>query len=89
MDDSLLVRVLNRLADEDEEFQPLAGVRPVVVAEPGDRHAVDQFHDEVRPAGFGRAGVEDLGDVRVVHQGQGLPLRLEPGDRSGGCPCPA
>ena len=32
-----------------------------------------------RPAG-GRPGVEHLGDVRVVHQGQGLPLGLEPGD---------
>ena len=32
-----------------------------------------------RPA-VGGPGVEDLGDVRVVHQGQGLPLGLEPGD---------
>ena len=31
-----------------------------------------------RPS-VGRPGVEHLGDVRVVHQGQGLPLRLEPG----------
>ena len=31
-----------------------------------------------RPAG-GRPGVEDPGDVRVVHQRQGLPLGLEPG----------
>ena len=28
----------------------------------------------------GRAGVEHLGDVRMVHQRQGLPLGLEAGD---------
>ena len=44
------------------------------------RHALDQLHDEVRPAGVGRAGVEHPGDVGVVHQGQGLPLGLEAGD---------
>ena len=31
----------------------------------------------------GRAGVEDLGDVRVVHQREGLPLRLEARERPG------
>ena len=52
-------------------------------------HAVDQLHDEVRPAGFGGAGVEDAGDVGVVHQRQGLPLGLEAGDDLPACPCPA
>ena len=52
----------------------------VVVAVPGDRHAVDQLHDEVGPAGFRGPGVEDAGDVDVVHHGQGLPLGLEAGD---------
>ena len=52
----------------------------VLVAEAGQRHAMHQFHDEVRPAGFRRAGVEDLGDVLVVHHGQGLPFGLEAGD---------
>ena len=31
-----------------------------------------------RPS-LGRAGVEDLGDIRMVHQRQGLAFRLEPG----------
>ena len=42
--------------------------------------AAHQFHDEVGPAGFGRAGVEHLGDVRMVHHGQRLPLGFEAGD---------
>ena len=65
------------------------GVEPVLVAVRGDRHALDQFHDEVRPAVGGGAGVEHPGDVRVVHQGQGLPLGLEPGQHLLASPCPA
>ena len=44
------------------------------------RDAAHQFHDEVGPAGVGRAGVEHLGDVRMIHHGQRLPLGLEAGD---------
>ena len=45
-----------------------------------DRHALDQLHDEVGPAGVGRARIEHPGDVRMVHHRQGLPLGLEAGD---------
>ncbi len=41
---------------------------------------MDQLHDEVVPAGVGGAGLEHLGDVWMVHQGQGLSLGLEPGN---------
>ena len=41
---------------------------------------MDQLHDEVGPAGLGGAGVEDAGDVEMVHHGQGLPFGLEAGD---------
>ena len=78
MDDALVVGVLHRLADQDEQLQPLARRQPVLIAELGDRHAADQLHDEIRPARVGGAGVEDLGDVGVVHQGQGLALGAEP-----------
>ena len=40
----------------------------------GDGDALDQFHDEVGPAALGRAAVQHLGDMGMVHQGQGLPL---------------
>ena len=53
--------------------------KAVLVAIVRQRDALDQLHDEERPATLGGPGVEDLGDVRVVHQSQGLALRLEPG----------
>src|SRR5215204_3260063 len=46
------------------------------VAVVGDGDALDQLHHEVRAAGVGGAGVQDLGDVGVVHQGQRLALGL-------------
>ena len=80
VDDPFLVGVLDRLADRRRKFAAARGRQLVVVAVLGDRHALDQFHDEVGPAGVGGAGVEDPGDVGVVHQGQRLPLGLEAGD---------
>ena len=64
------------------------GREPCLVAVLGDRDALDQLHHEERPAAVGRAGVEHAGDVRVVHQRQGLPLGLEPGDDLAACPSP-
>ena len=43
-------------------------------------HAADEFHDEEGPAKLRRTGVEDLGDVRVLHHRERLPLLLEAGD---------
>ena len=80
MDDALLVRVLHGLADGDEQLQPAAERQSLLVAEPGDRLALDQLHDEVGPARVGRPGIEHPGDVRVIHQRQGLLLGLEAGD---------
>ena len=80
VDDPLLVGVLDRLADRHEQLQPLPRRQVVVVAVLGDRHAVDQLHDEVGPAPRGGPGVEDAGDVDMIHHCQGLPLGLEAGD---------
>ena len=78
VDDALLMGVLDGLANRDEELEPLLDREADVVAVLGDRHAFDVFHDEVRPAFVGHAAVKDLGDVGMVHQGEGLPLGLEP-----------
>ena len=45
-----------------------------------DRDALDQLHDEVGASRVGRAGVEDLGDIGMIHHRQRLALGLEPGD---------
>jgi hypothetical protein len=43
-----------------------------VIAVVGNGYAVDVLHYEVRPTFGGRAGVEDLSDVRVVHHRERL-----------------
>ena len=78
VDDPLLVGVLDRLADRDEQLQPGLHREPLLVAVLGERHALDQFHDEERLAGRGEAAVVDAGDVGVVHHRQRLPLGVEP-----------
>jgi len=80
VDDPLLVGVLHRLADLAEQLQAVAELQARLVAELGDRHALDQLHHEVRPAARGRPAVEHLGDVGMVHQRQRLALRLEARD---------
>ncbi len=84
VDHPLLMRVLDRLADRDEQLQPLARVEPGLVAILGDRDAIDELHDEVGSAAVGGTRIEDPGDVGMVHQGQSLALGLEPGDHLGG-----
>ena len=78
MDDAFLMGVLNRLADLNEEIEPFTCGKPVLVAELGDLGAPNQFHDKVGPASLRRAAIQDLGDVRMIHHSQRLPLRLKP-----------
>ncbi len=79
VDHALLVGVLHGLADRDEQRQPLAGRQPGPVAIVGDRHALDQLHHEIGAA-LGLPCIQDLGDVRMIHQGQRLPLLVEAGE---------
>ena len=80
MNDALLMRVLNRLADGDEQFDPRLEGKFLPLAVVRDADALDQFHDEVRPARHRRARVENFGDVRMVHHRQRLPLGLKTRD---------
>jgi hypothetical protein len=80
VDDPLLVGVLNRLAHLDEQPEPVADTQAAPIAVVGDRDTADQLHDEVWMTLVGHSGVKHFGDVRVVHEGEGLPLGLEPGD---------
>src|SRR5215510_14555661 len=54
----------------------------MLIAVFGDLDAADEFHDEERPPGFRRPGIEHFGDVWVVHQSQRLALGLESGDHT-------
>ena len=77
MNDALLVRVLNAVADLHKKVQAFLCVELVIVAVFVDRNTGHILHDEVRTS-FGCCPcVEDFGDVAVIHQRQGLSLGLK------------
>ena len=80
MDNALLVCVLDSVADVDEQIQSLAYIELVLVAVSRNGHAVDQFHDKIGSSGIRGPGIQDLGDVGMVHQGQGLTFGPESGN---------
>ena len=77
MDDRLLMRVLHSFAHLNEQTQPLLDRQPVFVAVIGYGKAGNVFHHEIRPSRRRRSGVEDFSYVGMVHQRQGLPLRVK------------
>ena len=79
VDDSLLVGVLDGIADPDEQFQPLGNFELLSVGVLGDRTSLDELHHEIRPAGLGGARIEHFRDARMVHQSQGLTFGFKAG----------
>jgi hypothetical protein len=77
MDDGLEMRVLHPIAHFDEQLQPLTDAHPLLIAISSDGQAGHILHHKVRLAVWSRAGIEDLGDRGMVHDGQRLPLGLE------------
>jgi hypothetical protein len=75
--EALLVRVLDGQADLAEEGEAFRGRQAPGVAEVRDPRPQDELHHEVGAPGRRHAGVVDLRDRRVVHQGQGLALGFE------------
>ncbi len=69
--------VLHGLADGHEELEAFVGGELHLVAEFTERQAVHQLHDEERLPCGREAGVEDFGDIGVVHHRQGLAFLLE------------
>jgi hypothetical protein len=82
MDYSLLMRMLNRVAHLNKQLQPRGGLQGTLVAEISDLNSLDEFHYKIRPAALGRAGVEDVGNVRMVHQRKRLSLGLKACDHA-------
>ena len=80
MDDPLLMGMLDGLANPSEQFQSLPRAEAILVAVVGQGDAADELHHEIGPARIGLACVEHVGDIGMVHQGQGLSLGLQSGD---------
>ena len=80
VDDALAVSMLDALAHLEEQPESLEGGELVAAAVIGDGRSSNQLHDEVRPAMVVGSGIEDPGDVRVIHLGEGPPLGLESRD---------
>src|SRR5205807_9191877 len=70
MNDALLMGMLERPTDLDKKPKPFGGSEMVLVTVIGDFQAAYQFHNEIGPATIGGAGVEDPGDIRMIHQSQ-------------------
>lgn len=73
--------VLNRLANRGEQLDSALDAQLGTIAKIDDRLAVDELHREERPAGIARAGVVDLGNVRVIEHRQRLAFGFEPRDQ--------
>jgi hypothetical protein len=84
VDDPLLVRVLNGVADLHDKLQPLAGRELMLIAILRDPRSAYQLHDKVGPTQLGGACIENLRDVRMVHHRERLSFRFEAGDHAGG-----
>jgi hypothetical protein len=77
VDDQVLVRVLDRPADVDEQLEARPQVQPLIVAVTIQRRALHVLHDQIRLRIFGFARVDQPGDVRMVEAGEDLALGAE------------
>ena len=80
MDDALLVGVLDRMTDLDEQRESVLGAKTVLVAVVCNGDSLNQFHHEVRPTGLSGPGINNFGDIGVIHQGQDLAFCFKSGN---------
>jgi hypothetical protein len=78
-----LMGVLNSIADLLEELKAFPDVQAAGIAVPGYGFAGHVLHSEIGPSILGSASIEDLGNVRMAHESEGLALRLEARNDSG------
>src|SRR5262245_59870137 len=86
MDDSTLMRMMDRFADSRHQFEPLARTLAVRFHVLGERFAPNELHCEVRlrtEAGVGGARLVDLRDTRVLQATEGLRFQLKASDEVG------
>ena len=80
VDDAFLMRVLDGLANLDEQFEPLAEGKFLLIAKFRDGFSRRQLHDEKRASSARCPRIEDLRDARVIHQRQRLSFGFETRD---------
>src|SRR5262245_19023374 len=81
MNQHLLMCVRYGGTDLKEQFESLMVVQAVFIAVSRDRHAGHEIHHEIRSSAYRiGAGIEHLGNVRMIHPGQRLTLRFEATD---------
>ena len=69
--------VVDGVADVLKQPQAVIDREPVFVAVLGQRHPVDVLHDEVRQAVFGRAAIEQAGDMGMLECREDLAFGTE------------
>ncbi len=84
VDEALLVRVPDRAADLEKQFQTPAQIQAPLIAIIRDALATHELHDEEGPTGGGDAGVEHARDVGMLHERQRLLLGGETRDHAAG-----
>jgi len=77
MDDEVLMSILDRAANDQEEIQPLADAQAMRRGVLGDRTAFNVLHHQVGLPFVGRPAVENGGDVGVLQARQYLALLAE------------
>jgi hypothetical protein len=80
MDDSLLVRMLHRAANLQEQLQALRSGEMILIAELRDSDAADQFHDEIRSSSRRGSSIKHACDIGMIHHRKGLAFLLEARD---------
>ena len=70
MNDALLVRVLNRIADVSEQIETTFIRQFLQVTEFDYGNTPYEFHHEIGSTVLGLTGVKNLGDVRVLQVGE-------------------
>src|SRR5262249_3983800 len=72
--------MLDGPADRNEEFNALSDGQPFEIAITSNRYTFNQFHNEIGKSRGGRTSVENMCNIRVVHQRKRLTLALKARD---------
>jgi hypothetical protein len=73
MDDEPAVRILDRGADLEEQFDARAQGERMRVAPAVEPFAIDVFHGQERHAVGAAAGIDEMRDVRMAERGEDAP----------------